>query len=184
MDSFTQNGKVACCVSIEVQHATFNDSNATPSATPTATDSLKALAEAVLARNALRNTNATTAENQCNFMPQKSNEKLHGSCAEIDGKKILDWLSHIGETDQDMIDETLSRCTGNPETLAYFLMRSEEVPLQIDKSAVITFRYCRHFKSFNHRGGGTGTCDAGVMPSGACWWADTIHPCDQYQINQ
>lgn len=55
------------------------------------------------------------------------NIPLISKLAEADSQKILAWLSHICETDQEMIDETLSRCSENPETLAYFLMRSRQV---------------------------------------------------------
>lgn len=46
---------------------------------------------------------------------------------------------------------------------------------------VITCRSCSHFESFNNHGGGAGACAAGVMPHGACWWADTVHECEKYQ---
>ena len=49
-------------------------------------------------------------------------------------------------------------------------------------SAIITCKGCRHFQSFNDHGGGAGACAAGVQPFGACWWADTVHECNQYLI--
>lgn len=44
----------------------------------------------------------------------------------------------------------------------------------------ITCKSCSHFRSFNEHGGGAGSCGAGVMPFGACWWADTVHECNRW----
>ena len=41
---------------------------------------------------------------------------------------ILSWLHSIGETDQALIDDVLDYCASNPEALAYYLKRAEEVP--------------------------------------------------------
>ena len=49
-------------------------------------------------------------------------------------------------------------------------------------STLITCKGCSHFQSFNTHGGGAGACRAGVMPFGACWWADTLHDCKIHQI--
>lgn len=43
-------------------------------------------------------------------------------------KAIKAWLVHIGEADPVMVEETLQRCTSDPETLAYFLWRAQEIP--------------------------------------------------------
>ncbi|MGZ8906808.1 MAG: hypothetical protein ACXW1U_13935 [Methylobacter sp.] len=48
--------------------------------------------------------------------------------AEADRQKILAWLAHIGETNQALIDDVLDYCASNPEALAYYLKRAEEVP--------------------------------------------------------
>ncbi len=53
--------------------------------------------------------------------------------AEADRKKILAWLSHIGETDQAVIDDVLDYCGSNPEALAYYLKRAEEIPPPDDR---------------------------------------------------
>lgn len=45
----------------------------------------------------------------------------------------------------------------------------------------LTCKGCIHFESYHDHGGGAGTCKAGVMPFGACWWCDTVHSCDEYQ---
>jgi hypothetical protein len=44
----------------------------------------------------------------------------------------------------------------------------------------ITCKTCINFESYQDKGG-AGTCKVGVKPFGACWWADTLHSCDQYQ---
>lgn len=41
-------------------------------------------------------------------------------------EKILLWLASIGEVDDEIINDTLTRCEADPETLAYFLMRAKE----------------------------------------------------------
>jgi hypothetical protein len=76
MLNHTQNEKIACCAPIATQRATYNDSDATNSATPNATKSLKALAGVVLERNTQRNATATAAEKQRNFCNEKTPEKL------------------------------------------------------------------------------------------------------------
>lgn len=45
-----------------------------------------------------------------------------------DETRIRAWLAHIDETDPVMIEETLQRCATDPEALAYFLWRAQEVP--------------------------------------------------------
>lgn len=46
--------------------------------------------------------------------------------AEAEHRKILAWLSHIGETDEAMIDDVLAYCASNPDALTYYLKRAEE----------------------------------------------------------
>ncbi|MGZ8927326.1 MAG: hypothetical protein ACXW03_02595 [Methylobacter sp.] len=58
---------------------------------------------------------------------------------------ILRWLHSIDETDQDIIDDVLQYCTGNPEALAYYLKRTEEVSYD-DR------HYCRECLNLNSRG--------------------------------
>lgn len=136
-------------------------------------------------------------------------------------QKLLAYLDAIGETDQESIDEYLTECESNPDTLARQLQQADDC-LQIktgdyaglvqcsvchhltgdtcnrfgwrvvidkwrrcadhaQKSETITCKSCGHFRSFNNHGGGAGACGVGVMPFGACWWADTVHECDKYQ---
>jgi beta-phosphoglucomutase-like phosphatase (HAD superfamily) len=44
-----------------------------------------------------------------------------------DKQKILAWFAHIGETDQIDIAQTLELCGADPDALAYYLKRSEDV---------------------------------------------------------
>ena len=41
---------------------------------------------------------------------------------------IRRWLAYIGETHQPIIDEVLTKCANDPGALAYYLIRSAEVP--------------------------------------------------------
>ena len=66
--------------------------------------------------------------------------------AGADRQKILSWLSHIGETDQALIDDVLDYCASNPEALSYYLKRAEEVPLPDDR------HHCRECRNLNSRG--------------------------------
>jgi hypothetical protein len=44
-------------------------------------------------------------------------------------RRVLAWLSFIGETDPAIIEDTLNRCRADQETMSYFLMRSMEAGL-------------------------------------------------------
>ena len=90
--------------------------------------------------------------------------------------KIIGWLHAIGEDSQEIIDEVIDKCLSNPETLAYYLLRSEEVPEQM-----IQCQDCQHFKSFNPQGRGSGTCSDNVLPVVICQGVDTSHVYDQFQ---
>ncbi len=52
----------------------------------------------------------------------------HQYFEKIDKPKILQWLWHIGETDQDIMDEIIERCRIKKDACQYFLKRAEEVP--------------------------------------------------------
>jgi hypothetical protein len=45
---------------------------------------------------------------------------------------IEKWQVWIGEDDQEIIDEVLTKCRADSETLEYFLMRATEVPTYFD----------------------------------------------------
>jgi hypothetical protein len=136
----SQIQKVVCCAGKETQHATFDDSSATTSATLNATKSLKALAGAVLERNTQRNASATEAEKQRNFATENCAEKLCSVAVDFTEKNapagvlksqdkaaVLRWLTYIGENSQPIIDDVLDCCEKNKEALQYYLARAREV---------------------------------------------------------
>ncbi len=97
-----------------------------------------------------------------------------------DRQAVLNWLQSIGETDQEIITETLKRCENDPAALAYFLGRADDINRATVEPGLITCRHCQHFNSFNSHGGGAGKCGAGVRAAGHCLWADTAHTCNHY----
>lgn len=70
---------------------------------------------------------------------------VHGSLNPKNKASILSWLHFIGETDQAMIDDVLDYCAGNPEALAYYLKRAEEVPPPDDR------HHCRECLNLRNR---------------------------------
>jgi hypothetical protein len=40
---------------------------------------------------------------------------------------------------------------------------------------------CQHFEPHHAHGKATGTCKAGVMPSGVCHWSETQHTCNGFK---
>lgn len=150
------------------------------------------------------------------------NEKV--ALSACDRQKLLAYLDAIGESDQDIINEYLTECGKDTETLARQLQQANDClqihagdftgmvqcsgcrhlsgntcqlhgwrivlgkwrrctdfePLQKNTNA-ITCKSCGHFKSYHKHGGGAGSCLVRVMPNGACWWANTVHECNQYQ---
>lgn len=57
-----------------------------------------------------------------------------------------------------------------------------EVLQKTPVSELITCKACSHFQSYHPHGGGAGSCAADVQSFGACWWADTVHTCDNYLV--
>jgi hypothetical protein len=169
---------VASCVPIEMQHATNSPFHATNSAMNNATGSLKALACAVLERNSQSNTNTLDTQKPMQLFTPKCiksvAQKLHGVLT--DKQKILAWLSHIGETDPELIDEVLDKCSNNPEVLTYYLGRAKDVPVKL-----IQCSGCQHFKSHNPHGRGSGTCNENVTLLGICNWSETQHTCNEFK---
>lgn len=51
----------------------------------------------------------------------------------MDKTVILRWLHSIDETDEAAIQDILQYCASNPEALAYYLKRAEEIPPQDDR---------------------------------------------------
>lgn len=69
--------KVACCAPMETQRATEGVARATVRATEAQPGSLKALADAVLARNRARNHSAIDGEKPRNLMAAEAGRELH-----------------------------------------------------------------------------------------------------------
>lgn len=105
------------------------------------------------------------------------------SLSATDRQKLLDYMTAIDERDPEMIDELLTECGRNAEALAWALSWADKVLAgrHQPQPATITCKSCGHFQSFNDHGGGAGSCAAGAQPFGACWWADTVHQCDEYR---
>ncbi len=88
------------------------------------------------------------------------------------------WLTHIGETDAGLIAETIQQCRDDPEALAYYLKRAEELP----NPPLVMCAGCQHFRPHHAHGKGSGGCSVGVMPKGISHWHDTQHECGQFEI--
>jgi len=63
-----------------------------------------------------------------------------------DKAAILRWLHFIGENSRPIIDDVLAYSAGNPDALAYYLKRAEEVPPPDDR------HHCRECRNLNSRG--------------------------------
>jgi hypothetical protein len=144
-----------------------------------------------LAGNALEISPASNlTPNQRDFLKQHKAEIIEQLQAEaaplstVDRLKLLDYMAAIQETDHEMINELLTVCAKDPKALAWALSWADKVLAKQNQSSIITCRNCSHFQCFNSHGGGAGTCGAGVMPYGACWWSDTLHECDKYQVSR
>jgi hypothetical protein len=77
--------KVARCVAMPAQHATFQYFSATSRATASATYPLKAAKYKAFMSNAERNQYATTPKKQRNFLPVFLMQKLRSSCGQKTG---------------------------------------------------------------------------------------------------
>jgi len=133
---------------------------------------------------------------------KKTKSKTKNTLSVADHQKLLAYLAAIGENDQSMIDELLSECAKDPKALAWALQWADKV-LGIS-SQTDDRHYCREcayliggqckkqlFRpvddiprrcaDFDPHGGGAGACGVGVMPLGACWWADSVHECVQWE---
>jgi hypothetical protein len=143
-----------------------------------------------LAGNALEVSPASNlTPNQRDFLKQHKAEIIEQLQAETpplsaaDRQKLLDYMAAIDETDPEMIDELLTECVKDAGTLAWALQWADKVlASQIQpEHGLITCRSCQHFQCYNAHGGGAGSCDAGVMPMGACHWSETRHECSKSQ---
>jgi hypothetical protein len=66
---------------------------------------------------------------QLNLVPSVPSVPSEKTKTQSKKQKILDWLAHISETDQEVIDDTLTRFRNDPEARAYFLCRADEAPI-------------------------------------------------------
>jgi len=67
-----------------------------------------------------------------NNLTQPQREFLKAHKAEIitelsTYQKITNWLESIGETDPEIIKETVDRCKADPDTLSYFSQRADGI---------------------------------------------------------
>lgn len=183
---------VARCVPLEMQLATISQNGATHSATVIATNSLKALANAVLERNRQCNYNATDAPKPTQFLPVNNCGKvalvppqLQGVLPESDKQKISAWVRSLGGSEETILEETaqtLGQCRNDPEALVYYLRRAADALPRPPKQEAqpVTCHACNNFTPHHAHGKGTGTCTAGVKPSGVVHWYDTQHICNTF----
>ena len=110
--------------------------------------------------------------------------KISNGLSVADSEKLLAYLAAIDETDPEMIHELLNECAINPDTLEGALQWADKVlAVQAQRQqSIITCRGCLHFQCYNDHGGGAGSCGAGVMPCGICWWSETRHECAKYRV--
>lgn len=187
---------VARCVPLAVQPATISQNSATNSAKVNATNSLRALANAVLERNRLCNHAATDTPKPTQLLPENNSDKvalvapqLQGVLPESHKQKISAWVRSLGGSEQTILEEmaqTLEQCRTNPDTLVYYLRRAADVlprPPKLEAQPV-TCHACNNFTPHHAHGKGTGTCTAGVQPSGVVHWYDTQHTCNTFTPKQ
>lgn len=73
--------------------------------------------------------------------PGANAEKINAITAEQENR-IRIWMAREGETDAQIIGEYLDGCRHDPEALAYFLKRAEEVPATVSDDDRITCKQC------------------------------------------
>lgn len=157
---------VARCTAISMHRATNSRNHATNNCNEYATNNLKALAGAVLERNEKSTATAIYAKKQCNELPEKNVYSLHSNSGVFECKNdppprplepsqtqaITRWVESFGgspETIAEELADVLQQCRNDPDALAYFLKRAEEVPADTD-----TRRYChqcRHSRKVPNR---------------------------------
>ena len=109
-----------------------------------------------------------TAHPETNFYPLTADEE----------SKILAWLAHINETNQETIDFIISNCRIDLRGRLYLLKRSEEVPGKITFDAQVTCCDCTHFKRIFHPH--LGHCAKGELEAIAGLWDDGPRFCESY----
>lgn len=117
------------CKPRQTQHATFEGQHATARATESQPNSLKAAALLVLQRNNARNSRATDTETERNFHATTQVTTRNSVIMDAtEESAIRAWLAFIGERDTEIIDDVLGQCRAVANALAYFVLRSAEVP--------------------------------------------------------
>jgi len=94
-------------------------------------------------------------------------------------KAIRTWLAHIGETDAEITAEVMDKCQRDAEALAYFLLRSGEVPKPDSWPPVIRCSGCIHFERIDHPH--LGHCAKGEPEAIAGLWGTDRRYCEQYR---
>ncbi len=96
--------------------------------------------------------------------------------------KLLKYLTATGHEDQ--ADKLLDECLLSSSRLKEALEVADSVltkPLpkrNMDK--LVRCRDCRYFQSYYEHGLASGSCDAKVMPLGACHYSETWKGCDEW----
>ena len=102
--------------------------------------------------------------------------------------RILAWLAHINETNQETIDVIVSKCRTDVKTRLYFLQRSEEVGKKdgafATSATFATCENCKHFERISHPH--LGHCRQGEPEAPAGLWDNDRRYCQKYSamLNQ
>ncbi len=88
------------------------------------------------------------------------------------------WLGHIKETNLVTIGEILERCDRDIEARAYFLERSNEVPLHEQGIHSVHCGDCIYFERANHPN--LGHCSKGELGAAAGLWDTDRRGCSQW----
>lgn len=88
------------------------------------------------------------------------------------------WLTHIDETDPDIIDEVLDKCRTDSDARRYFLQRAEEVQETVSINERITCGECLHFERIDHPH--LGHCAKGEPEAIAGLWDSDRRYCDKF----
>lgn len=98
-------------------------------------------------------------------------------------QSLLDYMAHIGEEDQSMIDEYLSECERDPLVLANQLewIKTQMEPNR-DLDKLVKHGDCLHWDPIHSHGRGASHGGAGVMPMGCYHWSETLKQCGQWRL--
>lgn len=95
---------------------------------------------------------------------------------------ILAWLTHIEETDPEIIAEVVDKCRNDLEARRYFLKRSEEVPEPVTLNHPNTCGECVHFERITEpfRHPHLGHCAKGEPEAIAGLWDTDRRYCERF----